>query len=235
MTRYLILFDSYGLVFVGRPLWREDGSLFCICCWPWPGSLSRVRVPWDSWPYFTVSDLRLPFSSPPTTRRVTVEVFDPASTRTRFTENTCHVIATQPVHWRAGSYRAMVSEWTYTNHVTWPLHGFCVPSLCMCKLSGQKENTAAVLLTACVLRALPSNWFICKNIVILWGGQGRMWSEAVAVWFEAYPGICLEGLNKTTRNLSHDKSSSGWDLNAISHIRSRSVTHPEGIFGPNYL
>jgi hypothetical protein len=30
---------------------------------------------------FTVSDLRLPFSSPPTTRRVTVEVFDPASTR----------------------------------------------------------------------------------------------------------------------------------------------------------
>jgi hypothetical protein len=32
-------------------------------------------------PYFTVSDLRLPFSSPPTTRRVTVEVFDPASTR----------------------------------------------------------------------------------------------------------------------------------------------------------
>jgi hypothetical protein len=31
--------------------------------------------------YFTVSDLRLPFSSPLTTRRVTVEVFDPASTR----------------------------------------------------------------------------------------------------------------------------------------------------------
>jgi hypothetical protein len=30
---------------------------------------------------FTVSNSRLPFSSPPTTRRVTVEVFDPASTR----------------------------------------------------------------------------------------------------------------------------------------------------------
>jgi hypothetical protein len=28
------LFDSYGLVFVGRPLWREDGSVFCTCCWP---------------------------------------------------------------------------------------------------------------------------------------------------------------------------------------------------------
>jgi hypothetical protein len=36
MTRYLLLFDSYGLVFVGLPLWREDGSGFCICCWPSP-------------------------------------------------------------------------------------------------------------------------------------------------------------------------------------------------------
>jgi hypothetical protein len=32
-------------------------------------------------PYFTVSVLRLPFSSPPTSHRVTVEVFNPASTR----------------------------------------------------------------------------------------------------------------------------------------------------------
>jgi hypothetical protein len=71
MTRYLLLFDSYDLVFVGRPHWRDDGSVFCIYCWPSPGS---------PWPYFTVSDLRLPFLSPPTTRRVTVEVFDPVST-----------------------------------------------------------------------------------------------------------------------------------------------------------
>jgi hypothetical protein len=28
MTRYLLLFNSYGLVFVGRPLSREDGSVF---------------------------------------------------------------------------------------------------------------------------------------------------------------------------------------------------------------
>jgi hypothetical protein len=34
MTRYLLLFDSNGLVYVGRPLWREDGSVFCISCWP---------------------------------------------------------------------------------------------------------------------------------------------------------------------------------------------------------
>jgi hypothetical protein len=41
---------------------------------------SGVRVPWVSRPYFTVPDSQLPFSSPPTTRRVTAEVFDPAST-----------------------------------------------------------------------------------------------------------------------------------------------------------
>jgi hypothetical protein len=47
---------------------------------PCQGILSRFRVPWDSRPYFTLSELRLPFSSPPTTRRVTVEVFEPVST-----------------------------------------------------------------------------------------------------------------------------------------------------------
>jgi hypothetical protein len=36
MTRYLLLFDSYGLDFVGRLLWREDGSVFYICYSPWP-------------------------------------------------------------------------------------------------------------------------------------------------------------------------------------------------------
>jgi hypothetical protein len=34
MTRYLLLFESYGLVFVGCPLWREDRFVFCMCCWP---------------------------------------------------------------------------------------------------------------------------------------------------------------------------------------------------------
>jgi hypothetical protein len=56
---------------------ERTGLSFTIA--PGPRRLShfRVRVPWDSWPYFTVSDSRLPFSSPPTIRRVTVEVFDP--------------------------------------------------------------------------------------------------------------------------------------------------------------
>jgi hypothetical protein len=79
--RYLLFFDSYGLVFVGRPFWREDASAFLYAAGPCQRSLSRVRVPEYSRPYFTVSDLRLPLSSSPTTRRVTVEVFDPASTQ----------------------------------------------------------------------------------------------------------------------------------------------------------
>jgi hypothetical protein len=60
---------------------ERSGLSFVCAAGPCQRSLSRVRVPWDLRQYFTVSDLRLPFSSPPTTRRVTVEVFDPASTR----------------------------------------------------------------------------------------------------------------------------------------------------------
>jgi hypothetical protein len=60
---------------------ERTGLSFVCAADPCQLSLSRVLVPWDLRPYFTVSDLRLPFSSPPTTRRVTVEVFDPSSTR----------------------------------------------------------------------------------------------------------------------------------------------------------
>jgi hypothetical protein len=62
---------------------ERTGLYFVYAAGPCQRSLSRVRVPWYSRPYFTVSDLRLPFSSPPTTRRVTVEVFDPTSTRVK--------------------------------------------------------------------------------------------------------------------------------------------------------
>jgi hypothetical protein len=76
----LLLFDSYGLVFLGRPLCERTDLLFVYAAGPRQLSVSGVWVSLDSWPYFTVSDLRLPFSSPPMNRGVTVEVFDPAST-----------------------------------------------------------------------------------------------------------------------------------------------------------
>jgi hypothetical protein len=70
-----------GLLIWGALSDERTGLSFSIAAGPRRRSHSRVRVPWDLRPYFTVSDLRLPFFSPSTTRRVTVEVFDPASTR----------------------------------------------------------------------------------------------------------------------------------------------------------
>jgi hypothetical protein len=60
---------------------ERTGLSFTIAADPRQHSHSQVRVQWDSRSYFTLSDSRLPFSSPPTTRRVTVEVFEPAATR----------------------------------------------------------------------------------------------------------------------------------------------------------
>jgi hypothetical protein len=59
---------------------ERTGRSFTIGAGPRQRSYSRVR---DSRPYFTVSDSKLSFSSPPTTRRATVEVFDPALTQAR--------------------------------------------------------------------------------------------------------------------------------------------------------
>jgi hypothetical protein len=36
MTRYLLLLNIPVLFSVGRPLWREDGSVFYTCYWPLP-------------------------------------------------------------------------------------------------------------------------------------------------------------------------------------------------------
>jgi hypothetical protein len=41
----------------------------------------------------------------------------------------------------------------------------------------------------------------------------RMWKEAVVANLSYYPGICLEALGKTTKNLSQDSWSPGRDLN----------------------
>jgi hypothetical protein len=56
---------------------ERTGLSFTIAAGPRHRSHSRVRVQWHSRPYFTVSDSRLSFTSPPTTLRATVEVFYP--------------------------------------------------------------------------------------------------------------------------------------------------------------
>jgi hypothetical protein len=78
---HLLLFDSYGLVFWGALSDERTDLSLVYAASPRQHSPSRARVPWDSWPYFTVLDLRLSLSSSPMTRWATVEVFDPASTR----------------------------------------------------------------------------------------------------------------------------------------------------------
>jgi hypothetical protein len=81
-TRFLLSLDSCGFDDVGCSLSDERTSLsFTFAAGPRQRSHSRVRVLCDSRPYFTVSDSRLPSSSPPTTRRNTTDVFESASTR----------------------------------------------------------------------------------------------------------------------------------------------------------
>jgi hypothetical protein len=65
--------DLYYCQIAGLLMWgavsdeRTDLS-FTIAAGAHQRSHSRVRVPWDSRPYFTASDSRLPLSSPTTTR-----------------------------------------------------------------------------------------------------------------------------------------------------------------------
>jgi hypothetical protein len=70
----------YRRTVVGLLMWgalsdERTGLSFKIAAGPGQCSHYRVRASWDSRPYFTVPDSRLPFLSPPTTRRATVVVF----------------------------------------------------------------------------------------------------------------------------------------------------------------
>jgi hypothetical protein len=106
-TRFLLFSDNCWFVDVERPLWREDRFVVYNCCWsssaqsfsgPSPAGLMtmfyclrfetpqtrRTRFPYlhpprTRWPSYTPRHW-VPFSSPPTSRRATVEVLEPAST-----------------------------------------------------------------------------------------------------------------------------------------------------------
>jgi hypothetical protein len=76
----LITVRHAGVLMWGVLSDEKTGLSFAIATGPRQRSHSRDRSLGTRRPNFTVSDSRLPFSSPPTTRRATVEVFDPAST-----------------------------------------------------------------------------------------------------------------------------------------------------------
>jgi hypothetical protein len=70
-----------GLFMWGALSDKRTGLLFTIAADPDQCSHSQVWVPWDLQPYFTVSVSRPPFSSCPTTCRATVEVLNPAKSK----------------------------------------------------------------------------------------------------------------------------------------------------------
>jgi hypothetical protein len=113
---------------------ERTGLSFTTAAGPRQRSHFRVRVPWDSWPYFTVSDSRFPFSSPPTTRRTTVEVFEPASTR----DTPIRLANTSPFITLGESYTAEHSTQQYVYLLSWNafvnIHcrgNKCLPSCCL--------------------------------------------------------------------------------------------------------
>jgi hypothetical protein len=67
---FVLLSDSWSLLMWGALSDEKTGLSFTIAPVSRQRSHFRVRVPWDSWSYFTVSDSRLPCSSPPTGRSV---------------------------------------------------------------------------------------------------------------------------------------------------------------------
>jgi hypothetical protein len=56
----VLLWDSWRFVEVERPSWQEKNLSFAIAAGARQRSHSRVRVQSVSWPYFTVSDSRIP-------------------------------------------------------------------------------------------------------------------------------------------------------------------------------
>jgi hypothetical protein len=74
--------DVLRLLCLTNALWRtEDGSVVYNCCWPSPAQSFSVPSPVGLVTIFYCLRFETSFSSPPTTRRVTVEVFDPVFTR----------------------------------------------------------------------------------------------------------------------------------------------------------
>jgi hypothetical protein len=81
-----------GLLMWGALSDERTGLPFTIAAGP--RQRSHFRVPSSVVLIFTVSYSRLPFPSPPTTRRATVEVFDPASTPPPFSKSRLYFYAT---------------------------------------------------------------------------------------------------------------------------------------------
>jgi hypothetical protein len=120
--------------------------LFTIAAGPRQSSHSWVQVLWDLQPYFTISDLILPFSSPPMTHKVMVEVFDTALPLYGI------------LNWlpKLSSLKPLCTdrlENTVSNN-NYIVTEACLPIYCI----------AMAVVSLFVLRSLPSNRSICHII-----------------------------------------------------------------------
>jgi hypothetical protein len=170
---------------VGGPSDERTGLSFVYAAGLCQRSLSRVRVPWDSRSYFTVSDLRLPFSSPPTTRGVTVEVFDPASTRVNPLAMTTVVGYSLYSHGADPSTEntSVAQQWIYANHLetascdTFSIVAFTAPS----------HSNGSYPIVACVFVAagmcLPSRR-LQMGLHVTISNRGNIWRR-----------ICFRGVD----------------------------------------
>jgi hypothetical protein len=124
ITRYLLLFDSYGLLLLGALSDERTGLSFVHAA----GSCQRNYC----------LRYETSFSSPPMTRRVTVEVFEPASTRspshneswsslyslgTDCTENTASNSLSLPRHATIYEYWDNRNTRTYLEQLSFPTVG----------------------------------------------------------------------------------------------------------------
>jgi hypothetical protein len=99
--------------FVGCPLWREDRSVVCNCCWPSPArsfsgpvSDSRLSQLGGPGPHIYIPQEQgaqlypqamVPLLSPPATRRVTVQAFGLVLARAYLSRLILPVLTTRPM------------------------------------------------------------------------------------------------------------------------------------------
>jgi hypothetical protein len=168
------------IVLMEHPLWREDGPFVCNCCLALPAqsfwgpspiglmTTSQIRnfptwrarspylyPPARGWSGYTHRDW-VPFSSFLTTRRATVEVFDPASIR---------------VYWplQLGRSSDISSEQAHRKHRFQPFFRCCYGRLPSDSpdIFGMftVRYQATVIVSLFVSRRLPSNSSISDNIL----------------------------------------------------------------------
>jgi hypothetical protein len=150
------------------------GLSFTIAAGPCERIHSQIRLLWDSWPYVTIPDSRLPFLSPPTTQRTVVEVFNPASTWECLLSNSgtsynSSAWTTPKTHATCQTVSSLVHYQCWAGHGWHRKHSL----LCCCVTQQQTVYTRTCLPTRCLAMGIHViyNWqhnrFVYYEFVVL--------------------------------------------------------------------